>query len=426
MNSIALKNGLRAGDYDAVLARIYGPSDTVLRRQKKRWLRILGKFEQKFGPGDVSMFSIPGRSEIAGNHTDHQHGCVLACAIDLDNVVAARPSGKMELYSNGFFLDGLDAADVAFQEKRDRHSSTGLIRGVMAALQSYGYRIGNCQAWMESDVLVGSGMSSSAAFESSIGIMMSQLYNHGKIWPIDIAKAGQYAENVYFGKPSGLMDQCACTFGGLVFIDFASIDDPKVEKIDVDFSRFGYQLCLVDTRGSHADLNAEYAAIPHEMHEVAQFFGRQVVRELTEEQIRENLDALRRQCGDRAVLRAMHVVHEDQRVLQQVKNLKHGDFAAFLNLIQASGDSSFKYLQNVYPNTDVRHQALSIGLMASEDVLGDQGVARVHGGGFAGTIQAFVATEKVPAYRRRMEQVFGKGCCHVLRVDPLGACCVVA
>jgi galactokinase len=293
----------------------------------------------------------------------------------------------------------------------------------MRKLSLQGYKIGPVEAVMYSDVLVGSGLSSSAAFEVSIANMMSHFYNDGKISPLDMAIASQYAENVYFGKPCGLMDQSACAFGGLVFIDFNNIKDPLVRKLDVDFGSFGYSLCIVDTKGSHSGLTDDYAAIPEEMLSVASFFGKDVLRDVTYDQIIANARELRKVCGDRAVLRALHFAEENQRPALEAAALESGDFERFKELLTESGNSSYKYLQNVYTNHNVREQAVSLGLNLSEHLLnGGKGVCRVHGGGFAGTIQAFVRNDCVEEYKKGIEQLFGQNTCLILKVNKYGAC----
>jgi len=265
-------------------------------------------------------------------------------------------------------------------------------------------------------------MTSSAAFEVAIGAMMSFMFNDGKISKIEIAKDSQYAENVYFGKPCGLMDQCACAVGGLIFIDFKDVSNPVVEKVDVNFSDFHHSLCIVDTKGSHSGLTGDYQAIPEEMKTVANYFGKDFVREITLDDIMNNLADLRKKCNDRAILRAIHMLEEDDRVFAQVKNLTNKDFASFKKLIKESGESSYKYLQNVYTNHDCTNQPMSLGIKISENVLGEHGVVRVHGGGFAGTIQAFVEDDFVEKYRKAMDALFGEGSCLVLKVNQFGAC----
>jgi galactokinase len=287
-------------------------------------------------------------------------------------------------------------------------------------LKDLGYKIGGFDAYITSDVLIGAGLSSSAAFEDIIGTIIDGLYNDMAIDMVTIAKVGQYAENVYFGKPCGLMDQCACAVGGLITIDFKDPENPDVKHVDVDFGEFGYSLCIVDAKGSHANLTDEYAAVPAEMKAVAQFFGKDVLREVNVQDFLDHMDEVREKCGDRAALRAYHFFKENDRVPQEVAALENKDFPAFLNLVKASGNSSYKVLQNVYASSDPQHQSVSLALTLSEDLLGDHGVCRVHGGGFAGTIQAFVANDYVDTYKKGIEKYFGEGSCHVLKVRKYG------
>ena len=311
-------------------------------------------------------------------------------------------------------------------KKEEEGTSAGLIRGVAARLKEEGYEIGGFEAYVTSDVLNGAGMSSSAAFEVLIGNILCGLYNEGKISPVLIAQAGQYAENVFFGKPCGLMDQMASSVGNLIFIDFADVKNPVIKKVNVNFEDFNHSLCIVDTKGSHADLTDEYAAIPEEMKRVAAYFGKEILKQVDKNEFYTNIPEIRKVAGDRAVLRAMHWFEETDRVIDQVNALEEENFEEFKKLIKSSGDSSFKYLQNVYTNRDVQNQAVSIALAVSENVLGNHGVCRVHGGGFAGTIQAFVKNDFVEEYRKALDAVFGEGSCHVLKVRKYGGMKVIA
>ena len=312
-------------------------------------------------------------------------------------------------------------------KEEEKETTTALIKGVLAGAKERGYAVGGFQAYITSDVLIGAGLSSSAAFETVIGTILSYLYNDGGIDAITIAIIGQYAENVYFGKPCGLMDQMACSVGNLVHIDFADVKNPKVEKVAFDMNAYGYSLCITDTKGSHADLTADYAAIPTEMKAVASYFGKEVLLGLTIEDILSHAQELREKLGDRAVLRALHFLCEDVRVEEEVDALKAGNIDAFLQKVKESGDSSFKYLQNVYTSHDVMHQNVSLALAVSEIALaGGAGVARVHGGGFAGTIQAFVKNEAVSGYRAAMDRLFGADACKVLKIRKYGGMKVLA
>ena len=381
----------------------------------------LESFKDIYGEKEVEIYSAPGRSEVGGNHTDHQFGKVLATSINLDAIaiVAKRDDDVIDLKSEGYerIIVSLSSFDPA---KAEKGTSQALIQGVASKLKEEGYKIGGFEAYVTSDVLNGAGMSSSAAFEVLIGNILSGLHNDMKIDPVFLAQAGQYAENVYFGKPCGLMDQMASSIGGLINIDFEDPQSPKIKKVEVDFEEYGHSLCIVDTKGSHADLTDDYAAIPYEMKKVANYFNQEALREVDKDDFYLNLPKIREILGDRAVLRAMHLFEENKRVDQQVKALEEGDFDTFKKLIKESGDSSFKYLQNVYSSHDLTNQSVSIGLAISDISLGDKGVSRVHGGGFAGTIQAFVPNDIVSMYKKNMEHVFGEGACHVLKVRPYG------
>lgn len=415
-----LKEALKEGKYNQLLKDIY-VDESVLAYQQERYIKALESFEKIYGEKEVEIYSAPGRSEVGGNHTDHQYGKVLATSINLDAIaiVAPKDEAVIDLKSEGYDriqvdLDHLDKNDVK------EGSSESLIAGVAFKLKEEGYKIGGFEAYVTSDVLNGAGMSSSAAFEVLIGNILSGLYNDMKISPVFLAQAGQFAENEFFGKPCGLMDQMASSVGGLINIDFEDPKNPKIKKVEVDFEEYGHSLCIVDTKGSHADLTDDYAAIPEEMKEVAGFFDKAVLREVDKDDFYLNLPKIREILGDRAVLRAMHLFEENKRVDEQVKALEDGDFETFKKLIKESGNSSFKYLQNVYSNHDLNNQSVSIGLAMSDISLGDRGVSRVHGGGFAGTIQAFVPNDIVGMYKKNMERVFGEGACHVLKVRPYG------
>ena len=305
-------------------------------------------------------------------------------------------------------------------QEEEKETTIALIKGVVAGLANRGYKIGGFKAYITSDVLIGAGLSSSAAYETLIGNIVSGLYNNMSVSAEEIAIIGQFAENVYFGKPCGLMDQMACSVGNMVHVDFADINNPKVEKVTFDLNKYGYSLCITDTKGSHADLTADYAAVPEEMKKVAAFFGKEVLLGLTVDDILENIVKVREQVGDRGVLRALHFIRENERVQKEVSYLSDEDIEGFLKTVAASGNSSYKYLQNVYSNADVQHQNVSLALAISEDFLGDNGVSRVHGGGFAGTIQAFVKNDIVIEYQKIMDMVFGQGACSVLKIRKYG------
>ena len=400
-----LKEEFRSGAHRELLQDIY-LDENVLDYQTERYIKALESYEELYGEQEVEIYSAPGRSEVGGNHTDHQHGKVLAASINLDiiAVVSPREDGMIEVKSDGYPKTVVDLSSLE-PVKKEVGTSTALIRGVAARIREMGYAIGGFQAYATSDVLSGSGMSSSAAYEVVIGTILSGLYNDMKLDAVDIAKIGQYAENVYFGKPCGLMDQTACSVGGLIHIDFADPDNTYVKKLDVDFEAYDHCLCITDTKGSHADLTDEYASIPADMKKAAAYFGKEV---------------LRQELGDRPVLRALHFFGEEKRVDEEIAALERGDFDAFKKWVKASGASSFQYLQNVFTVRDLNGQGLSVGLAVSDAVLGERGVSRVHGGGFAGTIQAFVPGDAVQEYREALDSVFGEGSCHVLKVRKYG------
>ncbi len=420
MNISDILTAIGSGAYDERLREIY-PGNEALPYQKQRYLKALRRYAETFGEEEVQVYSAPGRSEICGNHTDHQQGEVIAAAIDLDAVGIVRRTEDhcVTLLSEGYPLIKAELEDLTPRPEACG-TSAALIRGVAAGFAGKGYRIGGFRAYVTSDVLGGAGLSSSAAFEILIGTILSGLYNDGQVPAEELARIGQFAENTYFDKPCGLMDQMACAVGHLVHIDFADPQKPRWEKLGFDLGRHGYSLCVTDTGGSHADLTADYAAIPEEMKRVAAFFGRKVLLGLSTEDIRENLAALREQAGDRSVLRALHCLQENERVRNMAAALARDDIAAFLENAAASGNSSAKYLQNLYAPADVRHQPMTLALALSEALLGNDGVCRVHGGGFAGTVQAFVRTEKAAAYREAMDRAFGAGACRILRIRPFG------
>lgn len=413
-------NAFEKGIYQELLKDIY-VDENVLEYQKERYIKAFESFEELYGEKEVEIYSAPGRSEVGGNHTDHQYGKVLATSINLDAIaiVAKTEDDIVSIKSEGYEKFAVHLSSLQPREGEEG-TSESLTRGVASKLKEEGYKIGGFQAYVTSDVLNGAGMSSSAAFEVLLGNIFSGLYNDMKIDEVLIAQVGQYAENVFFGKPCGLMDQMASAVGGLINIDFKDPKEPIVKQVNVDFEAYGHSLCIVDTKGSHADLTDDYAAIPEEMKQVANFFEEDVLRKVDKNDFYLNLPKIREILGDRAVLRAMHLFEENKRVDQQVVALEKGDFETFKKLIKASGDSSFKYLQNVYSNHDLNNQSMSIGLAVSDIALGNKGVSRVHGGGFAGTIQAFVPNEIVGMYKKTMENVFGKGACHILKVRKYG------
>lgn len=408
------------GNYDNLFLDIYVDEDKI-SYQKQRYVNAIESYIEEFGEDDVEIYSAPGRSEVGGNHTDHQHGEILAASINLDaiGIVKKTDDMKVSILSKGYTLTTISLENLDMQEE-EKETTIALIKGVVAGLANRGYKIGGFKAYITSDVLVGAGLSSSAAYETLIGNIVSGLYNNMSVSAEEIAIIGQFAENVYFGKPCGLMDQMACSVGNMVHVDFADINNPKVEKVTFDLNKYGYSLCITDTKGSHADLTADYAAVPEEMKKVAAFFGKEVLLGLTVDDILENIVKVREQVGDRGVLRALHFIRENERVQKEVSYLSDEDIEGFLKTVAASGNSSYKYLQNVYSNADVQHQNVSLALAISEDFLGDNGVSRVHGGGFAGTIQAFVKNDIVIEYQKIMDKVFGQGACSVLKIRKYG------
>lgn len=420
MNTKTLAGELKTQAFQERLKEIYVDAG-VLAYQTERYQKAIRKFEELYGEQEAEIYSAPGRSEVGGNHTDHQHGEVLAASINLDAIAIASKTEQniIRLLSDGYPMITVDLSDLEMR-KGEEGTSAGLIRGMAYGLKKNGHKIGGFQAFVTSDVLNGAGMSSSAAFEVLVGTILSGLYNDMAISPVEIAQVAQYSENVFFGKPCGLMDQMACSVGGLIHIDFADPQKPIVEKVDVDFSAYRHSLCITDTKGSHADLTDEYAAIPQEMKKVAEFFGKGFLREADPDEFYKNISKIREKCGDRPVLRALHFFEEEKRVELEVAALQAGDFQGFLGNVQESGDSSYKFLQNIYSNKDVQNQSVSVGLAVSDSILKGHGVSRVHGGGFAGTIQAFVADDFVETYREALDGVYGDGSCHVLKVRPFG------
>ena len=417
-----LKNILASGAADAQLLPLYGAD---LGAKKQRLLALLEAFGAKHGEDREAMiFSVPGRSELAGNHTDHNHGCVIAGSIDLDMIAVAAPreDGIMHVESEGFeellvTPDMTVAPDATYFG-----TSHALVAGMAHGFAESGLAVGGFDAMATSDVLRGSGLSSSAAYEVMIGTILNHLYNEGQVDAITVAKLSQKAENVFFGKPCGLMDQCACAVGGIIAIDFEDPSAPVVEAVPFDLTAAGYALCIVDTGGNHADLTPDYAAVPAEMKAVAAALGQPVLRGLNETAVLANMASLRASCGDRAVLRALHFLAENKRVGNMLAALKSCDLAAYFEGVLSSGRSSFCYLQNVYTTVNVREQGLSLALRLCEDL--PVAAHRVHGGGFAGTIQAYVAMEHVETFQGAMEAVFGKGSCHVLHIRTVGATCL--
>lgn len=416
-NIMSVRESLEQGSLDQRIKEIYVDEQRV-PYNRERYIRAIDRFTELFpSEKEIEIYSAPGRSEVCGNHTDHQNGMVLATSINLDAIaiVAKAEEPVIRLVSGDFPMEEVDVADLSMKEE-EQSTTTALIRGVAAGMKERGHKVGGFTAYIISDVLMGAGMSSSAAFESLIGTILSGLYNDMKVSSIEIAQIGQYAENIYFGKPCGLMDQMACSVGGMIFIDFKEKEHPEVRQVHTDFEKAGLSLCIVDTKGSHADLTPDYAAVPAEMNQVAQALGREHLREVPRETFFKELPKLWKETSGRAVLRAIHFYEEEERVLRGVKSLEESDYPGFLSVIKASGDSSAKYLQNIYSPKDVDSQNVTVALAVSESILGENGVCRVHGGGFAGTIQAFVKNEAVAAYKEQIEAIYGDDSCHVLKV----------
>ncbi len=427
MNSAQLKQYISSGSLDSVFTELYGADKVAYQRE--RYVQAIDGFIENYADSDdLRLFSVPGRSEISGNHTDHNHGKVLAASINLDIIAVARKTdtGVVNIKSKGFSPDSVKISEIKVDPDKF-FTSFSVIEGMCEGLESAGYTVGGFDAYTTSDVLKGSGLSSSAAFEVMVGNIMRTLYGND-VDDVTVAKLAQYAENKYFGKPCGLMDQTACAVGGFISIDFADPKNPIVGKPAFDLSALGYSLCIVNTGGNHADLNADYASVPAEMKAVAAHFGKEVLREVTLEEIIAAIPALREKTGDRAIMRAIHFVNENQRVTKQASALESGDLSAFFDGVRASGNSSFKFLQNVYTVKNVEEQGLSLALAVTEDFLGKlsaPSACRVHGGGFAGTIQAFMPESATADYARLMDGVFGEGATYVLRIRNKGAICVL-
>ena len=425
INTNLLKEKLAGAEYEAALARIYKKEDIGF--QKERYIQLVSRFEALFGADrEVEIYSAPGRTEVGGNHTDHNHGKVLAASVNLDAVavVSMNDENIVRVKSEGYKIDAVDLNNLGVMPS-ERGKSESLIRGVCAAFKNRGYAIGGFDAATVSDVLSGSGLSSSAAFEVLIGTILNHLYNDGKVSAVEIAQIAQFAENEYFGKPCGLMDQMACSVGGFVQIDFKDPSVPVINKVDFDFASCNHALCIVDTGGNHADLTDEYAAVRGEMEAVAAKFGKSVLRDVDKAEFEKNISVVRDSAGDRAVLRAMHFYNENIRVDKQADALKNGNFDAFKSLIIESGFSSYMYNQNVYTCKAPSDQPVSVALAICQDVLSGKGAWRVHGGGFAGTIQAFVPADVLDEFKEKICAVFGEKSCYVLNIRPEGGVKVI-
>ncbi|MBQ7699377.1 MAG: galactokinase [Clostridia bacterium] len=412
------------GGADKRFAALYGEKNVP--SQRKRYASAAAGFMKLYGDGECVVLSVSGRSEISGNHTDHNKGCVLAASVDVDIIaVVMKTDDKIiRVKSEGFDEDLCDLAAVP-DKNGMRYSSKAIIYGVCDGFSKRGYKTGGFRAFTTSTVLKGSGLSSSAAFEDMMGYILSVLYNGGSVSDVEIAKISQYAENEFFGKPCGLMDQVACAVGGFVYIDFGS-DEPEIVPVPFDLTAAGYDLCIVNTGGNHADLNEDYASVPAEMKGAAALFGKKALRGLTEDDIINKLPKIREKLGDRAALRAVHFIRENERVKKQKDALLSGNIDGFLQCAKESGDSSYKYLQNVYTNKNPSEQGLSLALCMTEGFLkGQKAAYRVHGGGFAGTIQAYVPSSLTDEYKAFTERIFGPGSCSVLHVRAEGTARIV-
>lgn len=417
---------IQSGGADIALKKVY-VTDSAVELQKPRYIRTIEKFIELFGDDrDVMVLSAPGRTEICGNHTDHNNGKVLAASINLDAIAVAAKNDDNVINekSEGHSLNTVDISELTPSEDMYGKSAS-MIKGVAAGLKNNGYKIGGFDACTTSDVMGGSGLSSSAAFEVLLGTVLSHLYNDGNIDAVTIAKVAQYSENVFFGKPSGLLDQMASSVGTFVTIDFESTENPVIKKVDFDFAKSGYSLCIVDTHGNHSDLTDDYAAVRGEMESVAKALGKNVLREISSDAFFSAIPEITGKVNDRAILRAVHFYNENTRVEKAVSALEKNDFDAFKQVITESGFSSFLYNQNVFTPNNPTEQKLSLALCLSQQLLEGKGAWRVHGGGFAGTIQAFVPNDCLEEYRKTMDDVFGEGSCHILIIRPVGGTRVI-
>ena len=422
-----LAAALKQGAHDQALAALYALDGSAQRldQARERCIHTVETFSACYGAGaqGAALFSGPGRTEIGGNHTDHQHGRVLCGSVDLDMLACAAPNGLnvVRIRSEGYPALEIDLSDLA-PKKKEENTSAALVRGVAAKIKELGYPLSGFDACANSTVLSGSGLSSSAAYETLLGNIFNRFCCGDRLDPVTIAKIGQYAENVYFGKPCGLMDQMGSSVGACVAIDFNDPADPVVERVDYDFTQSGHALCIVDTCSSHGDLTDDYADITREMGAVSARFGKRFLRDVPEADFRASLPALRKACGDRAVLRAMHFYADDRRAVQEAQALKAGDFGRFLALVNASGLSSSLHLQNTWSTSAPEQQAVPMCLAVASELLEGTGAVRVHGGGFAGTIQAWVPNEKLDGFKSGMEALLGRDKCHVLHIRPQGGC----
>lgn len=412
------------GGIDAVITQNLGIRKDKAGAERERIIGAVREFSKLYGEErDISIFSVGGRSEISGNHTDHNAGRVIAASVNLSVIAVASPRGDgiIRIKSEGFDEDVVKPQDTVFPNAENYFKSSAIIAGVENAFAKNSLKVGGFDAYTVSNVPKGSGLSSSAAFEVTVSEILSSLYNGGAVEPMKLAEISRYAENVFFGKPCGLMDQASSAVGGLITVDFENADRAIYEKLDFDFEKAGYALCIINTGASHADLNDDYAAVPREMKEVASILGVSNLRETTREKVMENASYIRCRTGDRALLRAFHFFDENERVCRQVEAAKRNDINAFLRDVRASGNSSYKYLQNVFSPADTKSEGVALALYLSERFLGEKGAVRVHGGGFAGTVQAFVPTDSAGEFKKYTESFFGENSCFVLSVRKSGA-----
>lgn len=420
MNLENAKEKIKSDDFKTDLQKLYG--NEIYSIQKKRYLSLLEKFSNKFAEREIRIISSPGRTELGGNHTDHNHGRVLAASIQLDSlaVVSSCIENVVTIYSEGFsqaFSVHLDKLDV---KEEGEDSTTSLIRGIVSIFKTNGKNIGGFNAYMASDVFIGSGLSSSASIEILLGKILSVLFNKDSVDSVELARIGQKAENVFLEKPCGLMDQVACAYGGIVAIDFKDTSTPVIEQINYSFEDNGYHLLVIDTGGDHADLTDDYAAIPEEMKSVAAFFGEKVCRFVNKDDFMKKIPELSETLGDRAVLRALHFFNEDERVVKMKETLQKNDLHSYLNIVQESGDSSYKFLQNVFTSKHISDQKISLAIALTESYENFSGAVRVHGGGFAGTVQVYVKNEDYYEYKEYIEQFFGNQSVTQLKIRNTG------
>ena len=408
------------GCLDSLLAELYTSENVDF--QKKRYINAVEKFSELYPErDDIHIYSASGRTEITGNHTDHQHGCVIAGAVNLDTIGIAsfHNENTVRIQSEGYDEISVALNDLGIHE--NKNSSSEIVRGICAKFAGMGVKINGFDMYTTSDVLSGSGISSSASFETLVATAINCFYNNGQTDAVEIAKIGQFAENVYFGKKSGLMDQLVCSVGGFVFIDFKDIENPYIEKVNADLSETGYKLIITDTKGSHSDLTDDYVTVRSEMESVAKYFGKNVLREVDEKIFWESIPDIRKKISDRSVLRAVHFFDDSRRAEKEKNALSENRFEDFIRLVNDSGNSSMNLLQNLYSCKNPCEQAIPLAIMAGKRILGGRGAVRVHGGGFAGTVQAFVPCELVNSYITEMNRIFGDNSCSVLTIRPVGS-----